>query len=110
MPHVAKRPTQSVGERSRREREEATMRETKALVALAASAALVVLGVTSATAADHENARDRSGSVRPCSLDGVNPAYHPDIFANPAAAKSYGFVLGPDRSWHVRAGCSPFGH
>jgi hypothetical protein len=48
--------------------------------------------------------------VRPCSLDGVNPAYHPDIFANPAAAKSYGFVLGPDRTWHVRAGCSPLGN
>jgi hypothetical protein len=25
-----------------------------------------------------------------CGLDGLNPAFHPDIFGNPAIAKSYG--------------------
>jgi hypothetical protein len=30
--------------------------------------------------------------VKPCSLDGVNPVYHPDIFGNPAVARSFGFV------------------
>jgi hypothetical protein len=43
--------------------------------------------------------------VVPCSLDGVNPAHHPEIFADAATAQSYGFVLGPDRTWRVRAGC-----
>jgi len=27
------------------------------------------------------------GNVRPCSLDGVNPAHHPQIFGNPATAR-----------------------
>jgi hypothetical protein len=41
----------------------------------------------------------------PCSLDGVNPVHHPEIFGNPAAARSFGFYLGPDRAWHVVPGC-----
>jgi hypothetical protein len=41
----------------------------------------------------------RGGYVIPFSLDGVNPVYHPDIFCNPAVARSYGLVLGPDRAW-----------
>ena len=32
------------------------------------------------------------GYVKPCSLEGVNPAYHPEIFANPTAARGYGFA------------------
>ena len=40
-----------------------------------------------------------------CSLVGVNPVYHPEIFGNPAAARSYGFVQSPDRVWRVESNC-----
>jgi hypothetical protein len=80
----------------------------KAWVALVITTAMVALGAASARASDHERGdRERGGSVRPCSLDGVNPTHHPEIFGNPAAAQSFGFVLGPDRTWHVRANCRP---
>jgi hypothetical protein len=50
--------------------------------------------------------RDRTGSVVPCSLDGVNPAYHPEIFGNPAAAfAQYGFTRSRDGTWHVVPNC-----
>jgi hypothetical protein len=89
--------------------EETDMSAKKALPALAVTAALVALGAASAAASDHERGdRDRTGSVRPCSLAGVNPVYHPEIFGNPAAAESFGFVLGPDRVWRVRANCRPY--
>jgi hypothetical protein len=49
---------------------------------------------------------DRVPRVVPCSLDGVNPVYHPSIFGNPAFAKArYGFVRGRDGSWHVEPNC-----
>ena len=85
------------------------MNATNALTALAA-AAMVVLGVASAAASDRNSGRERGGWVMPCSLDGVNPVYHPDIFGNPAVARWYGFAQGPDRAWHVRANCSPWGN
>lgn len=47
----------------------------------------------------------RGGYVIPCSLDGVNPVYHPEIFGNPAVARAYGFVRGPDHAWHVMKNC-----
>jgi hypothetical protein len=82
----------------------------KALVALAVTTAMVALAAASAAASDHDRGqgRERGGSVRPCSLDGVNPVHHPEIFGNPAAAQSFGFVLGPDRVWRVRANCRPY--
>jgi hypothetical protein len=43
------------------------------------------------------------GVVLPGSLDGVNPAYHPDIFGNPAVASAYGFVQSSDGTWHVQS-------
>jgi hypothetical protein len=50
--------------------------------------------------------RHRGGFVKPCSLDGVNPVYHPDIFGNPAFARFYyGFVRAPDGGWQVIPGC-----
>ena len=42
------------------------------------------------------------GYVKPCSLEGVNPAYHPEIFANPTAARGYGFARSPDGTWHTQ--------
>jgi hypothetical protein len=66
--------------------------------------AIVLMSATASLASDHE---DQSGGfVMPCSLDGVNPAYHPHIFGNPVIAKSYGFVEARDHSWHVRGNCS----
>jgi hypothetical protein len=47
----------------------------------------------------------KGGFVRPCSLDGVNPVFHPGILGNPAVARSYGFVLGRDGIWRVIPGC-----
>jgi hypothetical protein len=84
------------------------MRGKQAFVALAAGTTLVVLGAVSAAASDHDrgDGRNRGGSVQPCSLDGVNPAHHPEIFGNPATALSFGFVQGPDRTWHVKNNCS----
>ena len=62
------------------------------------------LGASSATASDHEQ-RDPRNYVMPCSLDGVNPVYHPEIFRNPAAAASYGFVRSRDGTWQVKPNC-----
>jgi hypothetical protein len=77
----------------------------KGTVLLAIAAALAT-GIVPATAndsaPDHE---DIGGAVTPCSLDGINPAYHPKIFGNPAVARSYGFVKTPDGTWHVLPSC-----
>jgi hypothetical protein len=82
------------------------MIRTRACVVLAAIAALGVLGVTSASATDRDRGgHERGGSVQPCSLDGVNPSQHPEIFGNAATAASFGFVQSADHGWHVRADC-----
>ncbi len=47
----------------------------------------------------------RGGFVKACSLDGVNPVYHPGIFGNPAIARSYGFVRWRDGTWRVVSDC-----
>jgi len=74
----------------------------KAFMVIAIAAALGVLSATSAAA----RGRGRlPGAVLPCNLDGVNPVYHPQIFGNPAVARSYGFVQGPDRVWRVASNC-----
>jgi hypothetical protein len=76
----------------------------KAFVVLAIGSALGFLGAAPAVASEHT--RNRGGHVMPCSLEGVNPVYHPDIFGNAAvAAREYGFVRSPDGTWHVRPGC-----
>jgi hypothetical protein len=48
---------------------------------------------------------DGRSHVMPCSLDGINPAWRPGIFGNPAVAKSYGFVQSKDGTWHVDPSC-----
>ena len=77
----------------------------KSTVTLAIAAALAT-GIAPATAndsaPDHE---DIGGAVTPCSLDGINPAYHPKVFGNPAVARTYGFVKAPDGTWHVLPNC-----
>jgi hypothetical protein len=82
--------------------------------ALALIAALAAPGFPSSTSAawaydcdDYYYSPYRCrGFVTPCSLDGVNPAYHPSIFANPRIAREqYGFIRSPDGSWHVEKNC-----
>ena len=78
----------------------------KAFVVIAMTTVLIVLA--SAAWADMEEGEksEQGGSVVPCSLAGVNPAHHPEIFGDPAAARSYGFVQGPDRVWRVDSNCT----
>ena len=77
----------------------------KAFVALAVTTTLGILGTASATAgSDRDRGRER-GYVVPCSLVGVNPVYHPEIFGNAATAYAYGFVRSRDGAWQVRPNC-----
>jgi hypothetical protein len=82
------------------------MRSKKALFVLAAAG---LLGATSAAwpfvPSEGDRKEFQGGYVKPCSLDGVNPAAHPGIFGNPVVARSYGFYVGPDRRWHVIPNC-----
>jgi len=70
---------------------------------------VIAFGVSIATSADGKedvsDRRDRGGHVVPCSLDGVNPVHHPDIFGNPAVAAQYGFIRSRDGTWHVQPNC-----
>jgi hypothetical protein len=65
---------------------------------LAVAAALLLGTASAALAKGHGHP---GGNVRPCSLDGVNPVYHPQIFGNPATAREFGFVQAADHTWHV---------
>jgi hypothetical protein len=68
--------------------------------------AITAVGVLStASVALAKGGRHTSGNVRPCSLDGVNPVYHPQIFGNVVVAREFGFVRGPDSAWHVIPNC-----
>jgi len=80
------------------------------LALVAAVAALDVLGRSPAAWAfndcDGYYTHRCRGFVIPCSLDGVNPVYHPSIFGNPAIARQeYGFIQSRDGSWHVEKSC-----
>jgi len=66
---------------------------------IALAVALLLLGTAPSALA--KGRANPGGSVRPCSLDGVNPVYHPQIFGNAAAASAYGFVQSPEHTWHV---------
>jgi hypothetical protein len=70
-----------------------------------AFAIALILGAASAALAGSENTENRGGFVIPCSLDGVNPVYHPRIFGDPAIAREYGFVKLRDGSWQVEKHC-----
>jgi hypothetical protein len=74
----------------------------KLSLVLATIAVLNVLGIAAAWSSTH----NRGGFVKSCSLVGVNPAYHPQIFGNPAiAARDYGFVQSRDGTWRVQNNC-----
>jgi hypothetical protein len=88
------------------DQEETAMNGNRAFVVVAIMTAVGVLGVASAAASDHERGSSRErGYVVPCSLAGVNPVYHPEIFGNAAAAYAFGFVRSRDGSWQVHPNC-----
>src|SRR5260370_10518506 len=71
-----------------------------AFVSVAVATALCALGAPSPAWANHTRWWERGGVVKPCSLDGVNPVYHPGIFGHPAFARAvYGFVQAPGAPW-----------
>ena len=76
----------------------------KAFVVVATITAVGVLGITSVAVGSDHFPRER-GYVVPCSLDGVNPVHHPEIFGNAAVAASYGFVRSRDGGWQVKPNC-----
>jgi hypothetical protein len=76
------------------------------LIGLAVVSALSVLAAAAMAGNDRDDhGQDRGGGVVRCSLDGVNPAHHPEIFGNAATALAFGFFQAPDHSWHVRPDC-----
>jgi hypothetical protein len=78
----------------------------KAFVALAVATALGLFGAAPAFATDRDDhGTERGGTVVRCSLDGVNPVHHPEVFGNAATARSYGFYQTPDRVWRVLPDC-----
>jgi hypothetical protein len=77
------------------------MSSTRSRAVLAIAATFVLVGPAFAAKDHHE----KGGHVVACSLHGVNPAYHPDIFGNAAAAKAYGFVQSSNGKWQVQSGC-----
>ena len=71
-----------------------------------AIATALIIGSASAALAHDSGENNMGGFVMPGSLDGVNPAYHPYIFGNPAAAYAqYGFVRSRDGTWQVEPNC-----
>jgi hypothetical protein len=45
------------------------------------------------------------GYVKPCSLAGVNPVHHPEIFGDPGVAREYGFIRSREGNWQVDGKC-----
>ena len=77
-----------------------------ALVALSLIVLATSGGLRTAFAAMERDGHSREpGSVLPCSLAGVNPVFHPEIFGNPATALHYGFTRARDGSWQVVPNC-----
>jgi hypothetical protein len=74
-------------------------------LAIAGAFGLLVTGEAFAQDNGRSSGKERGGWVAPCSLDGVNPVQHPDIFGNPAIARSYGFVRTRDGGWQVVPNC-----
>jgi hypothetical protein len=70
---------------------------------IAFAAALVFGTASAALAGARDEDVERGGFVVPCSLEGVNPALHPDIFGNAATAYAFGFV----RSRGALGRCDP---
>jgi hypothetical protein len=81
---------------------------TKSKISVCVAIALGILSTASAALAggDNDDGAHEGGFVIRCSLDGVNPVYHPDIFGNPAVAREYGFVKSRNGGWQVEKVCA----
>jgi hypothetical protein len=86
---------------------ETAMSTKSTVVVTAIAVALGLVGTASASDRQDDRNKERGGFVVACSLSGVNPVYHPEIFGNPAVARSYGFVRAPNGVWQVMPGCRP---
>jgi hypothetical protein len=75
------------------------------LVLVAAAALVGSVAPSLAGMGDDKGDHMGGGGVVRCSLDGINPVHHPEIFGNPAVAASYGFVRSRDGTWHVVPNC-----
>jgi hypothetical protein len=73
----------------------------KHFIAFAIAVSLGILGPASTAWAQYDYDFE-GGYVKPCSLAGVNPANHPEIFGNPAVAAEFGFAQSRDGTWHVQ--------
>jgi hypothetical protein len=67
---------------------------TKTKIAFAALALLSLAGVSAASASDNNSGDYHGGFVMSGSMDGVNPAFHPDLF--PSHANRSGHTNGRD--------------
>jgi hypothetical protein len=74
------------------------------LSAIVSSAILQTISSTFAAGGEVKEPREGGYVVR-CSLDGVNPVHHPEIFGNAATAKSYGFFRDRNGTWQVAPSC-----
>jgi|HubBroStandDraft_6_1064221.scaffolds.fasta_scaffold731530_2 hypothetical protein len=88
------------------------MRRNRIFLTMVAIVCPGVLGATSAHAdwwwwfPSRGGYEYRGGYVKPCSLDGVNPVHHPQIFGHPVLARSiYGFVQSREGTWYVEKNC-----
>jgi hypothetical protein len=81
---------------------------TKSKISVCVAIALGILSTASAALAggDNDDGAHEGGFVIRCSLDGVNPVYHPDISGNPAVAREYGFVKSRNGGWQVEKVCA----
>lgn len=77
----------------------------KAIIALAVTVGMGALGIAVAAAKDMGDRPHEGGAVVPCSLAGVNPVHHPEVFGNAATAAAYGFVRSRDGTWQVGPNC-----
>ena len=79
-----------------------TMNSKKTLIALSAALVLGALGAVSTAQAADSGEYDGE-FVMPGSMDGVNPAYHPDLFPN--YAKGGNGRDAYEAQWFTREGC-----
>jgi hypothetical protein len=68
---------------------------TQTKIALVAVALLSLAGASATWASDNSSGDYHGGFVMPGSMDGVNPAYHPDLLPNHAnGGRAYGYAGG----------------
>lgn len=67
-----------------------------------AIAAALILSTATAALASKDSSSDPGGFVVPGSMDGVNPAYHPQIFGSSQAREAWGYAPLPRTLRHLQ--------